>query len=161
MTISYEGHGGYTSRTMMEMYGFTPAEGCAADAALLLEAVDEPAGAGGAPLDAQRLLAAADAHRHSPLGSKARLRAISDALTADGAPSPAALLAAVRARLCAWPTTLEADEQSYEQSLRGESGTDPRAAAVVAYRVGVKRQFVLAEAVLATYAALPAQTQAE
>ncbi len=160
MTISYEGHGGYTSRTMMEMYGFTPAEGCAADAALLLEAVDEPGKAGGAPLDAQRLLAAAAAHRDSPLGSRARLRAINDALTADGAPSPAALLAAVRARLGAWPTTLEADEHSYEQ-LRGESGTDPRAAAVVAYRVGVKRQFVLAEAVLATYAALPAQTLSE
>ena len=45
VTISYDG-GEYTSRRVMELYGFAPAEGCAADAALLLEAVDEPAKAG-------------------------------------------------------------------------------------------------------------------
>ena len=96
--------------------------------------------------------AAADAHRDSPLASKARLGALYDALDADGAPSPDTLLAAVRARLGAWPTTLEDDEQTFEQ-LRGESGIDPRAAAVLAYRIGLKRQFALAEAVLATYCA--------
>eukprot|EP00908_Phaeocystis_cordata_P014089 Transcript_25193.p5 GENE.Transcript_25193~~Transcript_25193.p5 ORF type:complete len:133 (+),score=75.78 Transcript_25193:1127-1525(+) len=98
--------------------------------------------------DLDPLLAAFKTHSDAELATTERLAAVYDALTADDAPPPAALREAVDAALKAMPTSLLEDEQTLEKI----AGGDPRAGAVVAYRAQRKRQLLLAQQILKTYA---------
>ena len=60
---------------------------------------------------------------------------------------------AVVAARVAMPTSLQEDEETLEEM----AGGDPRARAVLEYRVQRKRQLLLAENILDTYATLKAK----
>ena len=69
---------------------------------------------------------------------------------------PAALREAVAAALQAMPTSLAQDERTLERvAVGGDLSGDPRACAVVAYRVQRKQQLRLAELILETYLSTP------
>jgi hypothetical protein len=148
VTISYGGD--YDSRRLMEQYGFSQPEGNANDARWLTELAKAADGGGGAPAEGERLLAAYAAHADSGLDSPERRAALFDALAADDAPPPGAMLAGVRAERDRWPTSL-ADDEAERQAIDDGARVDPRVVAVLDYRIARKRQAEYAERVLATY----------
>ena len=150
VTISYGGD--YDSRRLMEQYGFSQPEGNANDARWLTELAMAAAadGGGGAPAEGERLLAAYAAHADSGLDSPERRAALFDALAADDAPPPGAMLAGVRAERDRWPTSL-ADDEAERQAIDDGARVDPRVVAVLDYRIARKRQAEYAERVLGTY----------
>ena len=138
----------YNSRRMFKQYGFAPEDGVETDADLLRELCPQRASDTEVlkPSDLEPLLAAFKAHNESPLATPARLTAVYDAITDDSAPAAPALLAALRDVSAAFPTSLDEDEASMLTPAK-----DPRARAVLEYRVQRKRLLRLAEQILDKY----------
>ena len=64
---------------------------------------------------------------------------------------PAALLAAVRWRLEAFPSSLDEDESEMSEIVEAGGSADPRVVAVLEYRLARKRLLALVEATLSTF----------
>lgn len=174
ITISYDPQ--YSSEQLFAQYGFVPSDGCAQDAKLLRGALDAALAAGDEKVQAAEesspatplsdsqagvtaLLAAFDVHRGEALASGPRLEALFEALLGElqegeSPVAPAALLAAVRWRLRELPSTLDDDAKTLLELETGAANGEvilPCQLALISYRLAIKKQLALAEAVLSTF----------
>lgn len=167
----------YTTERMFEQYGFSPAQGTAQDAkwlrAVVAEAIaadapevatavaDAPAMPLGDSLAAMQALGTAlEAREDSPVSTSERRAALFDCLVppdptpgADELPpvAPGVVHAAVRWKLGAFPTSLEEDEGEMAAISSAEGPTDPRALAVIEYRIARKRLLSFCDQVLGLF----------
>lgn len=174
VTLSYDPE--YSSEQFFSQYGFVPCEGCAKDSKILRAIVAAANAAGdktvaeatasspATPLtDSQAgvtaLLAAFDAHRESLHASGPRLEALFEVLLGEladdeAAIAPATLLAAVQWRQRELPTSLDEDANelvALETASANGEAVLPCQRAVLSYRLAIKKQLALTEAVLKTF----------